>query len=187
MDKSTELQNKVGPRLYSVRRHFGYSQRQLAKLSGVSNASISLIEKDKINPSLGTLIKLLSVFKLSMAEFWQIESTQQEQLFFKFNELEKIVSNQVTFWQVNPSADNKLVFQYEQYEVGADTGESKVSVDCEMVGIVIEGRIEIRAGEHVRILGPGDAYRFNGRVPHRFRVQGNKPVIMVSSTTPAVF
>ena len=187
MDNLSVSQNKVGPRLLSVRRKFGYSQRQLAKLSGVSNASISLIEKDKINPSLGTLIKLISVFEISMAEFWQIESTRHEQVFFRFNELEKIVSNHVTFWQVNPSADNRLVFQYEKYDVGADTGESKLSVDCEMVGIVIEGRIDISVGEHTNILGPGDAYRFNGRVPHRFRVQGNKPVIMVSSTTPAVF
>ena len=187
MEDSPQSQNKVGERLRSVRNKFGYSQRQLAKLSGVSNASISLIEKDKINPSLGTLIKLISVFKMSMVDFWQIESSSREQIFFRFNELEKIASNHVTFWQVNPSAKNTLVFQYEKYDVGADTGESKVSVDCEMVGIVIEGRIEINVGEDSKALGPGDAYRFNGRLPHRFRVQGNKPVIMVSGTTPVVF
>ena len=187
MEDSSQSNNKVGERLRSVRMKFGYSQRRLAKLSGVSNASISLIEKDKINPSLGTLIKLLSVFELSMAEFWQIEPNKHEQVFFQFNELKKIASHQVTFWQVNPLAKNNLIFQYEKYDVGADTGESKVSIDCEMVGIVIEGRIDITVAEHSKILGPGDAYRFNGRMPHRFRAQGNKPVIMVSSTTPAVF
>ena len=187
MADSVQSQDKVGERLRSVRVKFGYSQRRLAKLSGVSNASISLIEKDKINPSLGTLIKLISVFEISMVEFWQIESSRSEQIYFKFNELEKIVSNHVTFWQVNPSAKNSMVFQYEKYDVGADTGESMVSVDCEMVGIVIEGRIEINVGKDSKILGPGDAYRFNGRLPHRFRVQGNKTVIMVSATTPAVF
>ncbi len=187
MSELAKPENKVGQRLRSVRTKFGLSQRQLAKLSGVSNASISLIEKDKINPSLGTLVKILSVLEISMAEFWQIKLPQTEQVFFRFNQLEKIINNQVTFWQVNPAPDNTMTFQYEKYEVGADTGESKFPVDCEMMGIVIEGRIHTSVGDNSKILGPGDAYQFNGRIPHRFRVQGNKPVIMVSSTTPAVF
>ena len=187
MKDLNKSQNKAGQRLRSIRTKHGLSQRKLAKLSGVSNASISLIEKDKINPSLGTLVKILSVFEMSMAEFWQLESSSIEQLFFRFDQLEKIINNQVTYWQVNPSPDNSMIFQYEKYDVGADTGESKIAIDCEMVGIVIEGRIDISIGENSKILGPGDAYQFNGCIPHRFRVQGNKPVIMVSSTTPAVF
>ncbi len=187
MKDMSKSEDKVGQRLRSIRAKHGLSQRKLARLSGVSNASISLIEKDKINPSLGTLVKLLSVFEMPMAEFWQHRVTQSEQVFFRFNELEEIINNQVTFWQVNPSPENSMIFQYERYEIGADTGESKFPVDCEMVGIVIEGRIDISVGENSKILGPGDAYHFNGRIPHRFRVQGNKPVIMVSSTSPAVF
>ena len=179
--------NNVGARLRTLRQRYGFSQRKLARLSGVSNASISLIEKDKINPSLGTLVRILGAFPVSMAEFWQLEPLREAGVFFRFRELEKISSNNVTFWQVNPNPANSMIFQYERYEPGADTGDSKVSSDCEMVGIVIQGRIDIAVGEQSQILGPGDAYRFNGRIPHRFKVQGNKPVIMVSSTTPAVF
>ena len=187
MNQKILEENKVGDRLRSVRMKFGFSQRKLAQLSGVSNASISLIEKGYSNPSLGTLVKLLGVFEMSMAEFWQLDLSETEQVFFRFNELNKISNNQVTFWQVNPSVDNKLIFQYERYEIGADTGESKIPTDCEMVGMVVEGHIDISVGEHNKLLGPGDAYRFNGKIPHRFRVKGNKPAIMISTTTPAVF
>ena len=36
-------------------------------------------------------------------------------------------------------------------------------------------------------LAAGDAYRFNGRIPHRLRVRGRGPGITVSCTDPPVF
>ena len=63
----------LGIRLKKVRLAKGYSQRQLAKSSGVSNAMICLIERGKSNPSLGLLKNILDVIPISVSEFFNLE------------------------------------------------------------------------------------------------------------------
>ncbi len=179
--------NEVGKRLRLTREKFGYSQRKLGKLSGVSNAAISMIEKGSLNPTIGTMVKLLRVFPLSMAEFWQAEPISLEKVFFRFEELNAITNNKVRYWQVASNKDPTILFQYEKYEVGADTGLSQMQEECEMIGIVINGVLAVEIGDQTQLLREGDVYKFDGRIPHRFRVRGNKAVTMVSCTSPAVF
>ena len=177
----------LAQRMRLVRGRFGYSQRKLARLSGVSNAAISMIEKGTLNPSIGTMVKILRAFPISMAEFWQSAPTEMEKVVFRFDELRRITNNRVRFWQIAGAGEHSMLFQYERYEPGADTGVSQMDQACEMIGMVIEGRLNIRVGDHADVLGEGDVYRFDGRVPHRLFVRGKRPVIMVSCTTPAVF
>jgi mannose-6-phosphate isomerase-like protein (cupin superfamily) len=39
----------------------------------------------------------------------------------------------------------------------------------------------------VKILGPGDAYYFESRLPHRFRNVGSVPCEIVSANSPPTF
>ena len=45
----------VGKQLKAVRTAFGLSQRELAKRAGVTNGMVSLIEQDRVSPSVGSL------------------------------------------------------------------------------------------------------------------------------------
>jgi mannose-6-phosphate isomerase-like protein (cupin superfamily) len=75
----------------------------------------------------------------------------------------------------------------ETYAVGADTGRVLYGHEGEEGGIVISGRIEITVGEERKILGPGDAYYFDSRLPHRFRQVGPVPCVLFSACTPPTF
>jgi mannose-6-phosphate isomerase-like protein (cupin superfamily) len=44
--------------------------------------------------------------------------------------------------------------------------------DAEEGGVIIRGKLEVTVGDQVRVLGPGDAYYFDSRTPHRFRNAG---------------
>jgi mannose-6-phosphate isomerase-like protein (cupin superfamily) len=52
---------------------------------------------------------------------------------------------------------------------------------------VLSGRLEVSVGEERRILGPGDAYLFDSRRPHRFRCVGPSACEVVSACTPPTF
>jgi len=82
---------------------------------------------------------------------------------------------------------SQLQILYERYRPGADTGQSMLSHDAEEGGIVLKGRLEITVGEQVQTLSAGDAYRFNSRLPHRFRNTGNEECVIVSACTPPSF
>ena len=54
-------------------------------------------------------------------------------------------------------------------------------------GIVLSGRLEVTVDDERRILGPGDAYYFESRRPHRFRCVGPVPCEVISACTPPTF
>ena len=62
--------DKIGPRLKALRTAKGLSQRRLAALAGVSNATISLIEHDRTDPSMGLLKRVLDGLGVSFSEFF---------------------------------------------------------------------------------------------------------------------
>lgn len=171
-----------------MRKRYGLSQRQLAKRSGVSNATISMVEKGSLNPTISTLFKLLSAVPISITEFWEDGFEAPARVFYSFDDLTRIQHNKVTSWRVGSGTPgDAMTFMYERYEPGMDGGEIRIDQDHEIVGFIIEGRLELTVGEHRRVLKAGDAYRFNGRIPHRLRVSGSEPVISISCTVPPVF
>jgi mannose-6-phosphate isomerase-like protein (cupin superfamily) len=70
---------------------------------------------------------------------------------------------------------------------GSDTGEAMIEHEGEEGGVVVAGRVEVTVGSQVRVLGPGEAYYFESRVPHRFRNVGDEDAVIVSANTPATF
>jgi len=64
------MDQEIGRRLKGIRVRLGMSQRQLARISGVANATISQIEAGKLNPTVSMLKKVLDGFPISMSEFF---------------------------------------------------------------------------------------------------------------------
>ena len=180
--------DNLGPNLKALRTRQGLSQRRLARNSGVSNATISLIEHGRTDPSMGLLKRILDAMGVSFADFFSSDTRQAEQYFFAQNELSEIGSGPISYLQVGADlSESDLQILYERYQPGADTGQSMLSHESEEGGIILKGRLEITVADQVRTLSAGDAYRFNSRLPHRFRNTGNEDCLLVSACTPPSF
>lgn len=180
--------DNLGPRLKTLRAHQGLSQRKLASLSGVSNATISLIEHGRTDPSMGMLKRILGAMGMSFAEFFSADDREAEKYFYTKDELSEISSGPISYRQVgNDLSDSQLQILFERYKPGADTGQSMLSHNAEEGGIILSGRLELTVGENVQTLSAGDAYLFNSRIPHRFRNTGSIECVLVSACTPPSF
>ena len=178
----------IGLRLKSLRTAKGLSQRKLASLADVSNATISLIENDRTDPSTGLLKRILDGLGVSFADFFAPSSAGDETFFYRHEELSEISSGPISYRQVGSNlSDSQLQILFERYQPGSDTGQSMLSHDAEEGGIVLKGRLEVTVGEQVQTLTAGDAYRFNSKLPHRFRNTGNEQCVIVSACTPPSF
>jgi transcriptional regulator with XRE-family HTH domain len=178
----------IGPRLKRLREHHGLSQRKLAQSAGVSNATISLIEHGRTDPSMGLMKRVLDAIGISFADFFSDSSHTTEKYFFAKSELAEISSGPITYYQVGSDLrDSKLQMLLEHYEPGADTGQSMLTHDAEEGGILVRGRLEVTVGEQVQTLSAGDAYRFNSRLPHRYRNTGKEVCVIISACTPPSF
>ena len=180
--------DNLGPRLQRLRNRRGLSQRKLAAAAGVSNATISLIEHGRTDPSMGLMKRILDALDVSFAEFFSADSQTADKVFFTHAELSEISSGPISYLQVGSDlSEQELQILYERYQPGADTGQSRLSHEAEEGGIVLQGRLEVTVGDQVQVLSAGDAYRFNSRIPHRFRNVGNEDCIIVSACTPPSF
>jgi Mannose-6-phosphate isomerase len=182
----------VGARLKQVRESHGLSQRQLAQRAGVTNGTISLIEQNRCSPSVSSLRKVLQGIPMTLAEFFSSDDLPpREQIFFKGTDLVELTGlvksrvGTISFRQVGDLRGRNLQVLHEKYAPGADTGgRTMLQHDSEEGGIVIKGRIELTVGDRKEILGPGDAYLFDSRIPHRFRNLGDEECEIISACTP---
>jgi transcriptional regulator with XRE-family HTH domain len=178
----------VGARLRSVRTTFSLSQRELARRAGVTNGLISLIEQNRVSPSVSSLKKVLDGVPMSLAEFFTLDLSTAPQAFFSAEELVELGNPEVSLRLVAAQRPGRqLTLLHERYAAGAATGEDMIAHRGEEAGMVIRGRIELTVGGTTRVLGPGEAYYFASQIPHRFRNVGREACEIISACTPPTF
>ena len=176
----------VGLRLRVVREKFGLSQRELAKRAGVTNGTISLIEQNRVSPSISSLKKVLEGLPMTLGDFFTFEvEPRHKQVFYRAGELHNLGTDTMQLWLVgaaHPRRDMTLLS--EHYAAGADTGPGMLQHDGQEGGLVIRGEVEVTVGSNIQVLRAGDAYYFDSREPHRFRNVGREEAQIVSASTP---
>jgi transcriptional regulator with XRE-family HTH domain len=187
-DTAEGFEIDVGRRLRQLRVAHGLSQRGLARAAGVSNATVSMIEANRVSPSVAALRKILAGFPLGLAEFFAGDEPAGERVVWRADELTEIAGGAVSFRQVGADLSGRtLQMLHERYRPGADSGRPAIRHQGEEAGIVIRGRLALELDGMRYELGPGDAYAFDSRRPHTFRNVGDADLVIVSACTPPTF
>lgn len=180
----------IGSRLQAVRISKGMSQRELAKRVGVTNSTISLIEQNKVSPSVSSLKKVLDGIPISLADFFTMDlaNDTSDGPFYSAEDLPDLGNNDIHYFLVGKRrASRQMCILREVMPPGSDTGDTMLSHDGEEGGVIVQGQVELTVGDRVRVLNTGEAYYFESRTPHRFRNIGSEPAILVSANTPPTF
>ena len=182
----------IGKRLQKLRKTAGLSQRELAARAGLTNGTISLIEQNKTSPSVASLKRILDAIPMSIAEFFATLEEQDElRYFYSARELTEISPQAgqpgLSLRQLGNAMTHSLQMLDETYPPGADSGPELLRHTGEEAGIVVTGQIEVTVDDQIRVLGPGDGYLFDSRLPHRFRNVGDTVCKVISACTPPTF
>ncbi len=178
----------IGPRLRRLRTRLGLSQREVARRAGVSNATISMIEADRVSPSVSSLRQVLTALDVGVADFFAGAEEPAEQVVYRADELTEIAGGAVSYRQVGANLKGRaLQVIHERYKPGAQSGAKMLSHQGEEAGIVIKGLLGLEVDGRRYELGPGDAYVFDSRRPHAFRNLGGDDLVIVSACTPPTF
>lgn len=182
------MDQQIGRRLHAIRTRLGMSQRQLARISGVANATISQIEAGKINPTVSMLKRVLDGIPISLGEFFSDHADAPERIFFRAADLTEIADGGVSFRQVGRNLKNRSIqLLAEAYQPGAGTGRHAITHEGEECGIILRGRLEVTVAGQVAVLTAGDAYYFRSEQPHQFRNVGNDVCELITACTPPSF
>lgn len=185
IEEATSIPADVGGRLRTIRNLYGLSQREMARRAGVTHATISLIESNRVSPSIASLKKVLDGIPLSLAEFFTFDVDAPRRIFYRAEELPDVGSGDIAFRLVGSERQRRsMTVLHEVYQAGADTGETMLVHEGEEGGVVVRGSIELTVAGETRVLRRGDAYYFESRLPHRFRNPGEEPCEIVSANSP---
>ena len=186
--RGINVDKEIGLRLKQIRTQLQLSQRQLARQSGVANATISQVEAGKLNPTVSMLKRILDGIPVSLSEFFGDEFDTRDKVFFRAPELREIADGGVSYRQVGANLSGRAIqLLTECYQPGAGTGKHAITHEGEECGIILSGRLEVTVGDETQVLSKGDAYYFKSSRPHQFRNPGSEPCELITACTPPTF
>jgi transcriptional regulator with XRE-family HTH domain len=167
------LDVNVGQRLRQLRSERELSLSALANVSGLNINTLSLIENEKISPSVSTLQKLALALDIPVGAFFEVgverrsiifqKAGQRPRAAFAHGMLEDLGTELASRW-----AEPFVV----TLEAGADSGETPIlHTGLEFV-YCLEGRMAYTIESQQYMLEPGDSLLFEARLPHRWQNTG---------------
>ncbi|WP_423821794.1 cupin domain-containing protein [Salinisphaera sp. SPP-AMP-43] len=179
----------AGQRLKALRLEHNLSIRELARRSGISHVSISLIERDRHSPSISSLKSVLDALGTTLSAFFSEPLPDEAPVVYRAGELVELADGEaLSYRQVGRNLDGSaMMILHERYAPGADTGDSPYHHTGEEGGVVVAGRLELTVDGEARILEKGDAYYFDSRRPHGMRNPFDEVCEVVSVASPPTF
>ncbi len=160
----------LGEKLRQLRSERKISQRDLARMAGLSPNSISLIERDETSPSVATLQSLASALKIRMSYFFE-EKTPSSILLIKANSRPKIDNEGVVIEGMGKTLPEQELEPF-LITLGSKTGSGGerqvVHTGHEFVYCLL-GKIEYVIDGEVYLIEEGDVLIFEATLPHLWR------------------
>ena len=180
---------RIGLHIKQLRNRRKLTVRELASRSGISHATISLIERDRTSPSLDTLSAMLDALGTTLVGFF--EDVPQSVPYSPFYTNEDLIeigdAEAVSYRMLGMNHPNRQILMLsETYQIDADTGEA-FSHKAQEAGFVLSGELEVSVGKESKVLRRGDGYYFDSQLPHRFRNVGKTAAEIISAVTPPTY
>lgn len=175
MDKQPSL----GSKLRLIREERSLSQRELARLSGISINGISLIERDETSPSVATLQSLAGALDIRMSYFFD-DHEPSTILHVKAQQRPAIISKGIRI----EGLDGKLKRQeMEPFLVSLDphssSGERQVVHTGHELVYCLTGKVEYLIDGRKYPLEVGDFLLFEAHLPHLWRNPHEEPATIL--------
>lgn len=177
---------RIGAQLRAARLAARMSMAELAEQAGLTKGFVSKLERDLVNVSVASLIRLCEALGISVASLFQASRGEvvRQGAYPPIN----FGGQKITEYQLTPSSEKRIQVILSDIQPGGGSGDEPYAlpVDVEFV-FVLAGELEMTvAGEKVT-LGPGDAFTFPATAERAFRAaSGPDPTRVLWVLSPAL-
>jgi transcriptional regulator with XRE-family HTH domain len=178
-DEDITLQ--VGERVKRVRENKGLSLLDVSQRTGMDVHILSDIEEGKVPPPLGSIIKLAKALEMKMGYF--ISGDEEKAYTIVRRGDRKVVSRfdsrkgKHYGYEYESLAPHKKDRHMEPFLVTlqpSTTDEERSTHDGQEFIFVLRGKMEVRLGEEIHVLEPGDSIYYDSTVPHLVKSHGGE-------------
>ena len=175
-----DIQINVGERVRRVREDRELTLQDISQRTDLDVAFLEQIENGNVAPPLGTVIKLAKALDLKMGYFISGEEDKPYTIVRKSDR--KVVSRYSSKkgkyygYGYESLAPHKKDRHMEPFLVSLEPSkahEERSTHDGQEFIYVLEGAMEVRLGEEIHVLEPGDSIYYDSTVPHLVKNHGS--------------
>ena len=173
---------QIGPKLRALRLKKSMGLVELGKHTGLSPALLSKLERDKLYPTLPTLLRIAMVFSVGLDYFFTDERKRHVVSMVKKEERIKLPdrpgTNEVAYYfesldfKCNERRTNSYLAEFEA--IPEEKLKPHQHNGSEFLH-VMKGKLGLRIGMDDYELDAGDSIYFDSSVPHTYRRVGKQP------------
>ena len=183
MEKKTgeEISAEIGLRVKKARESHGLSVFDVYLRTDINVELLSQIEEGKVVPPLGTIVKLANVFDLKMGYFI---SGEEEKAYTIVRRDDREVTSRYdsskekhhgyAYEHLAPHKTDRYMEPFLVSLEPSETEEERSAHDGQEFIFVVQGEMEVRLGEEIHILQPGDSIYYDSTVPHLVKCHGKE-------------
>ncbi len=179
---------KFGAKIRLVRERKELTLKEVAKKAEVSESLISQIERDKVSPSIDTLMTIADVLELDIEYLFRDFKKQKQVSTIRSEEQNRLVLNGVTYRQMafHPKTPENPSLEVLGIEIPPEKekGDLEYGHIGREVGIILEGTGELKYGDETTLLKAGDTVAYSSEMPHTIRNTGMDVLKSIWILTP---
>jgi transcriptional regulator with XRE-family HTH domain len=179
---------KFGEKLRAVRERRGYTLKNVAQRASVSESLVSQIERNKVSPSVDTLLLIADILDIDYEYLFSDYRQKRRVAIVRASERDSIRRNKVTIHQLSftdeVSKDPAIEAFLLEIEETGETGDREYGHAGREFGIILEGQAELIYGDETYELNKGDSISFPSNIPHLLKNAGNHMLTAIWVVTP---
>jgi len=153
MDRAASALLAIGSRIRQLRGERGLTLQGLADMTGLSASLLSLVERGKTSPSIGTLVAIAHAFDVHMTDLMPEAPATDELPVLRFDEQRVLATPEgVNRRILRDDRVRGLEVALNEYGEGGRSADSLLHHAGYEYGVVIEGTQKIRDGSVVHEL-----------------------------------
>jgi transcriptional regulator with XRE-family HTH domain len=167
-EESRQMLGLIGQRLRATRQERGLSLAQVAESAGLTRGFLSQLELGDTSASVTSLVKLAAALGIEVMSLFERPPSS----LVRRGELvpSMLGGEGVVDYLLTPASERRAQLIETHLDPGGFADEELWTRDGELVICHVQsGTLELRLADERLVLGPGDTFAFDPRVPHTWR------------------
>ncbi len=173
-DADTTVQ-AIGMRIRQLRMQRDKTLQALADMTGLSASLLSLVERGKTSPSIGTLVSVSRALGVHMSDLITTAPPATKEPIVRAED--QSVYHTAEGGQRRVVADDRvrgLEIALNDFKPGGSSADSSLHHGGYEYGIVLDGELTVTLDGQEYVLRPGDMISYESTRPHRIRNTGKR-------------
>jgi len=178
---------RLGNRIRKLRISKCVNLTAFAKKIGKTPSYLSQVERGMASPSIMALREIAKALNVPMFYFLIDDKKQSVIVRKSERRVLKFPKSHLTYELLSPDVSQRIQMIRTRIEVGASSCSKPLFHEGEECTLVMEGKMEIKIGDEIFLLGEGDSIYYLASIPHKITSTGKEALVIISAITPTNF